>query len=266
MIFNSYQFLFVFLPLVMTGTFVLARRGADTAQLWLIVASICFYAAWNPVYLPLLLGSIGFNYLIARWMTRSESQKLRTGLLCTAVAVDLALLGYYKYAGFFIATLNQAAGTHYAWQSLILPLGISFYTFQQLTLLADISSGEVERFRFRDFVLFVTFFPHLIAGPDRASSGDDAAVPASRLPVEPGKHGGRRDSVLRGPVQESDPGRRHRRSRHAGLRLRRRRARRFRCCSPGPPPSGSRCRCISISAAIRTWRWGSRGWWGSGCR
>ena len=81
------------------------------------------------------------------------------------MAVDLGLLGYYKYTGFFLDTLNAAAGTGYTWRTLILPLGISFYTFQQLTLLADISAGKIKDFRFRDFLLFVTFFPHLIAGP-----------------------------------------------------------------------------------------------------
>jgi alginate O-acetyltransferase complex protein AlgI len=81
------------------------------------------------------------------------------------VAVDLGLLGYYKYTGYFLQTLNAATGSDHTWRSLILPLGISFYTFQQLTLLADASSGRIKDFRFRDFLLFVTFFPHLIAGP-----------------------------------------------------------------------------------------------------
>jgi D-alanyl-lipoteichoic acid acyltransferase DltB (MBOAT superfamily) len=165
MIFNSYQFLFGFLPVVLAGTFWLARFGAGAAQVWLIVASLAFYAAWNPAYLPLLLGSILFNYALAVWMTRMENPSHRTWLLGIAVAVDLGLLGYYKYTGFFLETLDAAAGTRFQWRALILPLGISFYTFQQLTLLADISSGRVKDFRFRDFLLFVTFFPHLIAGP-----------------------------------------------------------------------------------------------------
>jgi alginate O-acetyltransferase complex protein AlgI len=161
MIFNSYQFLFAYLPVVLTGTFLLARTGANAAQLWLIAASLFFYAAWNVAYLPLLLGSVGFNYLIAMGMVRTENLRLRSAMLWLAVAADLGLLGYYKYAGFFLETLNEAAG----WQTLILPLGISFYTFQQLTLLADISSGHIKRVRLRDFLLFVIFFPHLIAGP-----------------------------------------------------------------------------------------------------
>jgi alginate O-acetyltransferase complex protein AlgI len=164
-VFNSYQFLFGFLPLVLTGTFLLARIGAGAAQCWLIAASLAFYAAWNAAYLPLLLGSIVFNYAIAVRMTKVSGAPIRAWLLGCAVAVDLGLLGYYKYTGYLLETLNAAAGTDYAWRSLILPLGISFYTFQQLMLLADISSGRIKHFRFRDFLLFVTFFPHLIAGP-----------------------------------------------------------------------------------------------------
>jgi alginate O-acetyltransferase complex protein AlgI len=165
MIFNSFQFLFMFLPVALTGTFLLARLGAGAAQFWLIGASLFFYGVWNVAYLPLLLGSILFNYLIARSMVRGDNPKFRTWLLCIAVTVDLGLLGYYKYTGFFLENLNAVTGTGYAWKSLILPLGISFYTFQQITLLADFSSGHIKDFRFRDFVLFVTFFPHLIAGP-----------------------------------------------------------------------------------------------------
>jgi alginate O-acetyltransferase complex protein AlgI len=165
MIFNSFQFLFAFLPVVLTGTFLLARFSANAAQCWLIAASLFFYGMWNVNYLPLLLGSVGFNYLIAVRMTRVNNPRSRSGLLWFAVAVDLGLLGYYKYTGFFLANLNAATGTNFAWQTLILPLGISFYTFQQLTLLADIGAGRIKDFRFRDFLLFVTFFPHLIAGP-----------------------------------------------------------------------------------------------------
>ncbi|MGA3004286.1 MAG: MBOAT family O-acyltransferase [Acetobacteraceae bacterium] len=165
MVFNSYQFLFGFLPVVLAGTFLLARIGAGAAQCWLIAASLAFYAAWNAAYLPLLLGSIVFNYGIVVGMAKVASPTARAWLLGCAVAVNLGLLGYYKYTGYFLETLNAAAGTDYTWRSLILPLGISFYTFQQLTLLADISSGRIKDFRFRDFLLFVTFFPHLIAGP-----------------------------------------------------------------------------------------------------
>src|SRR3954463_6888952 len=104
MIFNSYQFLFAFLPAALAGTFVLARHGAAAAQYWLIGASLVFYAAWNAAYLPLLLGSIVFNYLIALRMAHVDNPASRAWLLSFAVAVDLGLLGYYKYTGFFLET------------------------------------------------------------------------------------------------------------------------------------------------------------------
>src|SRR5579872_2878696 len=118
-IFNSYQFLLVFLPVVLTGTFLLARLSAGAAQFWLIGASLLFYAAWNVAYLPLLLGSIVFNYAIAVRMAGSDNPGTRAWLLGFAVAVDLGLLGYYKYTGFFLDTLNAAAGTHCTWPALI---------------------------------------------------------------------------------------------------------------------------------------------------
>jgi D-alanyl-lipoteichoic acid acyltransferase DltB (MBOAT superfamily) len=165
-LFNSYQFIFAFLPIVLLICFLLARfLGPGMAQLWLIGASLYFYASWNAFYLPLLLGSILFNYAIAILMVRQADDRRRKYLLLTAVAVDLALLGYYKYTNFFLGSVNDLVGTKFVLATIILPLGISFYTFQQLTLLIDVSAGRITNFRFRDFLLFVIFFPHLIAGP-----------------------------------------------------------------------------------------------------
>ena len=165
MLFNSYQFVCLFLPVVLAVCFVVsARFGATAAQDWLALASLFFYGVWNLQFLPLLLGSIVFNYLIARAMLAAPEDR-RGPLMFAAIAVDLGLLGYYKYANYFVDTVDQVAGTGWTLGTILLPLGISFYTFQQITLLVDISQGRIERFRFRDFVLFVTFFPHLIAGP-----------------------------------------------------------------------------------------------------
>ncbi len=166
MLFNSYQFIFAFLPIVLAVCFIAARTlGPGAAQLWLMAASLYFYASWNLQYLPLLLGSILFNYLVAQTIVRTQSEARRQALLLGATAVNLALLGYYKYTNYFLDIVNSLAGTHFSFLELALPLGISFYTFQQLTLLVDISQGSIKTFRFRDFLLFVTFFPHLIAGP-----------------------------------------------------------------------------------------------------
>ncbi len=165
MLFNSYAFIFAFLPATLLGCFLLARfAGAAAAQLWLIAASIYFYASWNLRYLPLLVGSILFNYLIARAMLALPEAR-RGAPLALAVGVDIGLLGYYKYTNFFVDSVNQLSGSHFLIAQILLPLGISFYTFQQITLLVDISGGEVRDFRLRDFALFVIFFPHLIAGP-----------------------------------------------------------------------------------------------------
>lgn len=165
MLFNSYQFVFLFLPVVLVVCFALsARFGATAAQDWLALASLVFYGAWNLQFLPLLLGSIAFNYGAARLMLAGPESRRRV-ILLAAIAVDLGLLGYYKYAGFFAETVAGLTGAGWTVGAILLPLGISFYTFQQITLLVDVSQGRIERFRFRDFLLFVTFFPHLIAGP-----------------------------------------------------------------------------------------------------
>jgi D-alanyl-lipoteichoic acid acyltransferase DltB (MBOAT superfamily) len=164
-LFNSYEFIFAFLPVTLLVCFWLARSaGAGAAQLWLIGASLYFYASWNLRYLPLLLGSILFNYLIARMMLHGPAAR-RGWLLALAVIVDLGLLAYYKYTNFFVDTVNALSGSQFLVAQILLPLGISFYTFQQITLLVDISGGDVADFRLRDFALFVIFFPHLIAGP-----------------------------------------------------------------------------------------------------
>jgi D-alanyl-lipoteichoic acid acyltransferase DltB (MBOAT superfamily) len=164
MLFNSYEFLFAFLPAALAGCFLLARfAGPAAAQLWLIAASFGFYAAWNVVYLPLLIGSIVLNYVVAGQMVKRPAQ--RGKLLALGVAVDLALLGYYKYTNFFLSGVDAVTGLDWQIAHILLPLGISFYTFQQITLLVDVSGGHVASFRLRDFALFITFFPHLIAGP-----------------------------------------------------------------------------------------------------
>ncbi|MGE5545652.1 MAG: MBOAT family O-acyltransferase [Solirubrobacterales bacterium] len=166
MLFNSYQFLFLFLPVALGGCFLLAQLARPgLAMNWLIACSLVFYANWTLVHLPLLLVSIGFNYAVARLIAAREDPTLRRLLLMGAAVVDIGLLGYYKYLGFLVSMVNAWAGTNLTVEEGVLPLGISFYTFQQLSLLADVAAGTAGRMRFRDFVLFVTFFPHLIAGP-----------------------------------------------------------------------------------------------------
>ena len=172
MLYNSYPFIFIYLPAVFAGFFLLARESAMLASLGLAVASLFFYAWWNPAYVTLLLGSIAFNFSMGRAIDRvrrEPGQGARRlgagGLAALAIAADLALLGYYKYANFFIATFNGIAGTHAGMRDIVLPLGISFFTFTQIAFLADVYRGVAKESSFLHYLLFVTYFPHLVAGP-----------------------------------------------------------------------------------------------------
>jgi alginate O-acetyltransferase complex protein AlgI len=161
-LFNSAIFIAGFLPLVLLGFFVLARNGWQRpAALWLTMASLVFYGWWNPGYVPLLLISMLFNYLLGGYLLRQPSRVTLT----LGVAANLALLGYYKYTGFVVQTLDQAFGLDWSMNEIILPLAISFFTFQQIAYLSDAHDGAVVEHDFLNYCLFITFFPHLIAGP-----------------------------------------------------------------------------------------------------
>ena len=168
MLFNSYPFLFLYLPVVLAAFFAIGRLSRSLAALWLFAASLFFYGWWNPAYVSLLIGSILFNFAMGSAISRAHQRGGATpakGLLITAVVGDLALLGYYKYANFFLASTNQLLGTDWHLQEVILPLGISFFTFTQIAFLVDAYRGEVKERNFIHYGLFVTYFPHLIAGP-----------------------------------------------------------------------------------------------------
>ena len=167
MLYNSYAFIFLFLPVAFAGFFIVARASHQLAALWLACASLFFYGWWNPKYVALLLASILFNfamgYLIGR--RRGEDAAKAKTLLTLAIVANLALLGYYKYANFFIATYNAAAHQNVLMMDIILPLGISFFTFTQIAFLVDVYRGIAKEYSFIHYLLFVTYFPHLIAGP-----------------------------------------------------------------------------------------------------
>ncbi len=168
MLFNSYEFIFLYLPIVMLVFFQLGRVNKSYASAWLAFASIFFYGYWNPAYVGLLIGSITYNYVFGMWISNASIQhdgKRRKQLLIMALVIDLALLGYYKYANFFIDSVNTAADTHWSLNTIILPLGISFFTFTQIAFLVDTYQGKVKECNFIHYLLFVTYFPHLIAGP-----------------------------------------------------------------------------------------------------
>jgi len=170
MLFNSYVFIFLYLPLVVLGFFQLARISHAVAGAWLALASLFFYGYWNPAYVGLLLASVIGNYAFGRWIARislrDEAQLAhRKLLLAGAIGANLLLLGYYKYANFFIDSINGVAGTDWSLGNIILPLGISFFTFTQIAFLVDTYQGKVKEYNFIHYLLFVTYFPHLIAGP-----------------------------------------------------------------------------------------------------
>lgn len=164
MLFNSFSFLFLFLPVTAIGYFLLARRSHTAAAAWLAGASLFFYGWWSVAYIPLLLGSIGFNYWAGARIGRSEAP-VKFRLLAAAVVVNLLLLGYFKYADFFISGMNFFSNNQIAALHVILPIGISFFTFTQIAFLVDTYQGKVKEYRFVHYVLFITYFPHLIAGP-----------------------------------------------------------------------------------------------------
>jgi D-alanyl-lipoteichoic acid acyltransferase DltB (MBOAT superfamily) len=167
MLFNSYEFVFGFLPLVFLGFLVLARAGAPAlVQVWLVLCSLFFYGWWNYKYLALILGSILCNYFIGLLISHSSNHTRRLWLTL-GVCFNLGLIGFFKYADFFISTTNIAFETDFNLLHVILPLAISFFTFQQIAYLVDrYQDIAFEReISFLEYILFVAFFPQLIAGP-----------------------------------------------------------------------------------------------------
>jgi alginate O-acetyltransferase complex protein AlgI len=165
MLFNSYQFIFLFLPIALAGYFVLGRFGNLAPVIWLALASLVFYSVSNWQFVLLLLGSIAFNYLIGLLLISGRLQsRLRFAVLSIGVAGDLLVLGTFKYAGFLAANLNAIFSTGFT-VNILLPVGISFYTFTQIAFLVDAYRGKVAHYALPHYALFVIYFPHLIAGP-----------------------------------------------------------------------------------------------------
>ena len=167
MLFSSYQFILIFLPIALTGYFLLRIFAPKALTLfWLIVVSLVFYAHWEAWNLLVLFTSVIVNFAcgsaLAKRATIGKPTKL---LLAAGIAFNLGLIGYFKYAGFFATNMNAVFGTEIPLLELALPLAISFFTFQEIAYLVDSSRGSTYGYRFRDYLLMVTFFPHLIAGP-----------------------------------------------------------------------------------------------------
>jgi alginate O-acetyltransferase complex protein AlgI len=168
-LFNSFGFLFAFLPLTLLGFFAIGRRSRPWAFNWLIAASLFFYMCWRPLNVLLIAPSILVNYFLASALQRLAADETRRRaarlVLIVGLIFNVAFLGYFKYRNFFLGTVNDVFGAHLVLTQLILPLGISFITFQKIAFLIDVSARRVNAFSLREYCLFVLFFPQLIAGP-----------------------------------------------------------------------------------------------------
>ena len=182
LLFNSYEFIFLFLPVAVIGFFCIGKRWHSTGTLWLVLASLFFYGWWDLCYVPLLCTSICFNYLVGRKIehlaTGYDNQpgervgaavphvRARKAWLAFGIIVNIILLSYFKYTDFFLGTANRLVGVDlFDLPHIMLPLGISFFTFTQTAYLFDAYRGQTRNRSFLTYCEFVTIFPHLIAGP-----------------------------------------------------------------------------------------------------
>lgn len=165
MLFNSYEFLFFFLPITLC-VYLTALHYKQTRFLvaWLVLSSLFFYGWWNPKYLVLIIASMLFNYVFGRLVSSNKGHRQNV-LLALGVGVNLALIAYFKYANFFVEQINLFSDQPFDIGTIILPLAISFFTFQQIAYLVDAKKNPSLQYSFLEYSLFVTFFPQLIAGP-----------------------------------------------------------------------------------------------------
>lgn len=166
MLFNSAEFLFLYLPVVALGFYVLSARAGYFGIIWLALASLYFYADWKAEYLWIILASILGNFFIGRILDPIASPpRTRRLVLALGISINLGVLGYYKYTGFLLTNLSQLGLVDLEIPTITLPLAISFFTFQQIAYLIDSYRGHCREYSFASYCLFVTFFPQLIAGP-----------------------------------------------------------------------------------------------------
>jgi len=171
LLFNSYEFIFIFLPITFFIYFYLnGKRLTEVAKGFLVFSSLFFYSYWEIKYLPIILISMLFNYVIGTTLSRYDGKKSKKSfskkyILIFGIICNVSLLGYFKYADFFIENFNLFAGSNIELLHLLLPLAISFFTFQQIAYLVDSYRNETKEYDFLNYALFVTFFPQLIAGP-----------------------------------------------------------------------------------------------------
>ncbi|MGI6723820.1 MAG: MBOAT family O-acyltransferase [Arcobacteraceae bacterium] len=168
MLFNSYEFIFIFLPLTFIFYFYLmSKRLILGAKISLALASLFFYGYWNYIYVPLILLSIFVNYGVGISLVDSKRLKniSKKSIFIFGVVFNLALLGYFKYVDFFLDNFNGIFGSNIPLPHIALPIGISFFTFTQIAFLVDAYKNEAKEYNLVNYMLFVTYFPHLLAGP-----------------------------------------------------------------------------------------------------
>lgn len=166
MLFNSFAFFLLFLPLTLVGYFLLGRTARVVAMGWLLAASLVFYAWWAPVYLALLVPSIAFNYAMGRVLYAGGTRHLSgKSALIFAIGANLVVLAFFKYADFLVGSFNGVFGGQIPLPGITLPIGISFFTFTQIAFLVDCYKRDASEFNPVYYGLFVTYYPHLIAGP-----------------------------------------------------------------------------------------------------
>lgn len=166
MIFSSYLYLFIFLPISLLGYFLLNRYFADFfVRAWLLLVSLLFYCWWNPAYLPIIILSITINYYLSKLIIRKIFRKNNLYILFIAIIFNLCLLGYFKYSYFILDTFGINQQNDLTLVKVIIPLGISFFTLQQIAYQVDAYEGLAKEENFINYAVFVVFFPQLIAGP-----------------------------------------------------------------------------------------------------
>jgi alginate O-acetyltransferase complex protein AlgI len=169
MLFNSSEFLFVFLPVALCGFYLLGSISRTSAIRWLILVSLVFYAWWRPVNVliigPSILINFAFASILQRLNKRESSPRTSNTVLALGIAFNVVFLGFFKYTDFVFSSINDVFGANLVLRHIILPLGISFITFQKIAFLVDVQAGRVRSFTFQDYCTFVLFFPQLIAGP-----------------------------------------------------------------------------------------------------
>lgn len=166
MFFSSPVFLFAFLPITLLGYYLIGKTtNRRLAISWMVIASLVFYGFYNPFHLALILCSIAFNFAIGSALNNNSISAHSRLLLLSGITINLLLLGYFKYANFFVDNVNIVFQSHFTINAIILPLGISFFTIQQIAYLVDIYRERLEKHNFIDYCLFIAFFPKIISGP-----------------------------------------------------------------------------------------------------